>query len=47
MPNSSANTAKMKSVVSSGRKFSRACVPFMKPLPQVPPAPIAISDWMM
>ena len=46
-PNSSEKAAKMKSVVRSGMNSRWVCVPFMKPLPVVPPEPIAISPWMM
>ena len=37
----------MKSVCFSGRKFSRDCVPCMKPRPDQPPDPRAIWLWMM
>ena len=46
-PNSSPNTARMKSVERSGTKSSCACVPLSQPLPRMPPEPIAIVDWMM
>ena len=47
-PNSSASVVKMKSVCFSGRKFSRACVPCMKPPPRRgPPEPSAIFAWVM
>jgi len=38
---------KMKSVCFSGRKLRWPCVPCRKPLPQMPPEPSAIFDWMM
>ena len=43
-PNSSPITAKMKSVERSGRNSRCACVPFIQPLPNRPPEPIAIFD---
>jgi hypothetical protein len=46
-PNSSPSTAKMKSVERSGRNSSWACVPLPQPLPNMPPEPMAIFDWMM
>ncbi len=46
-PNSSARVVKMKSVCFSGRKFSRDCVPCMKPRPVQPPEPSAILAWVM
>ena len=46
-PNSSPMTAKMKSVERSGRNSSCAWLPFIQPLPNSPPEPIAICDWMM
>ena len=46
-PNSSPTTAKMKSVELSGRKSSCDWVPCSQPLPNTPPEPMAISDWMM
>ncbi|MNN56440.1 hypothetical protein D3C81_1713710 [compost metagenome] len=46
-PNSSENTAKMKSVVRSGMNSRCACVPLSQPLPVMPPEPIAIVDWMI
>ncbi len=45
-PSSSPTTAKMKSVCCSGRNASRFWVPAVKPLPNQPPDPIAIFDWM-
>ena len=36
----------MKSVWGSGRKRSLLCIPIMKPLPQNPPDPTAMRDWM-
>ncbi len=47
MPNSSPMTAKMKSVWRSGRNSSCAWLPCIQPLPNTPPEPIAIFDWMM
>ena len=47
MPHSSTKVVKMKSVCFSGRKFSDDWVPFRKPLPNVPPEPMAILDWVM
>ncbi len=47
MPHSSTKVVKMKSVCFSGRKFSDDCVPFRKPLPNMPPEPMAIFDWVM
>ncbi|MNT20756.1 hypothetical protein D3C72_1560710 [compost metagenome] len=46
-PNSSENAAKMKSVVRSGMNSRCVCVPAMKPLPHMPPEPMAIMPWMM
>ena len=46
-PNSSENTAKMKSVWRSGMNSRCAWVPFSQPLPARPPEPTAIVDWMM
>ena len=43
-PNSSAKTAKIKSVPLSGRNSSCDCVPFKKPFPNKPPEPTAILD---
>ena len=43
-PNSSAITANIKSVSVSGKKFKWDCVPSPKPLPKIPPDPIAIFD---
>ena len=40
-------TAMMKSVRLSGRNSSCACVPYVRPLPENPPEPSAILDWMM
>src|SRR4029434_5265142 len=40
-PNSSPNTAKMKSVCRSGRKSRCVCVPFNHPFPTTPPEPSA------
>jgi hypothetical protein len=37
----------MKSVWLSGRKSSCDCVPCVQPLPDQPPEPIAVLDWMM
>ena len=45
-PSSSPTTAKMKSVCCAGRKASRFCVPCVNPLPNHPPDPIAICDWI-
>ncbi len=46
-PNSSANTANTKSVVRSGMKSRWVCVPFNQPLPNQPPEPTAIVDWIV
>ena len=46
-PNSSENTAKMKSVDRSGMNSRCACVPLSQPLPASPPEPTAMTDWMM
>ena len=46
-PNSSENTAKMKSVWRSGMNSRWAWVPFSQPLPDKPPEPTAMVDWMM
>ena len=46
-PNSSEKAAKMKSVVRSGMNSRCVWVPFMKPLPVMPPEPMAIMPWMM
>ena len=46
-PNSSEKAAKMKSVVRSGMNSRWVWVPAMKPLPNMPPEPIAIMPWMM
>ena len=46
-PNSSENTAKMKSVERSGMNSRCVCVPFSQPLPVMPPEPTAMVDWMM
>ena len=43
-PNSSLKTAKIKSVVRSGKKSSWPCEPLSQPLPISPPDPIAIED---
>ena len=45
-PNSSENTAKMKSVVRSGMNSRWAWVPSIQPLPQMPPEPTAMVDWI-
>ena len=37
-------TAKIKSVGCSGKKFKCDCVPFNHPLPKNPPEPMAILD---
>ena len=37
----------MKSVVRSGMKSRWVCVPFSQPLPNQPPEPTAIVDWMV
>ena len=42
-PNSSPNTAKMKSVWRSGRKSRWVWVPLSQPLPTTPPEPSAID----
>ena len=41
-PNSSAFTAKMKSVVCVGKNARCACVPCSQPFPVIPPDPTAI-----
>ncbi len=41
-PNSSARSAKTKSVCASGRKPPPACVALPMPLPNIPPEPTAI-----
>ena len=46
-PNSSDSMVKMKSVCFSGRKLRCPCVPCRYPLPQMPPEPSAMRDWMM
>ena len=46
-PNSSPNTARMKSVDRSGMKSSWDWLPLSQPLPNTPPEPIAMVDWMM
>ena len=46
-PNSSENAAKMKSVVRSGMNSRCVCVPCMKPLPYMPPEPMAIMPCRM
>ena len=46
-PNSSENTAKMKSVVRSGMKSRCVCEPLSQPLPASPPEPTAIVDWIV
>ena len=46
-PNSSAITAKIKSVSVSGRKSKYAWEPSWYPLPFIPPEPIAIFDWVI
>jgi hypothetical protein len=43
-PHSSAKAAKIKSVLYSGRKLSRDCVPKPTPFPYKPPDPTAIVD---
>ena len=43
-PSSSPTTANTKSVVSSGTQ-PNFIVPLPKPLPHIPPAPIAVKDW--
>ena len=45
-PSSSPTTAKMKSVCCAGRNANRFCVPSVYPLPNHPPEPMAICDWM-
>ena len=44
-PSSSPTIAKMKSVCGNGRKKSFCRLP-PRPLPNQPPAPTAMSDWM-
>ncbi len=44
-PDSSAITAKIKSVWASGKNFSCDCEPKPKPRPKSPPAPTAIIAW--
>ena len=43
-PCSSAKAAKMKSVWGTGRKARWVCEPSV--LPQIPPEPTAINDWL-
>ena len=43
-PSSSAMTEKIKSVRHSGKNCSLFCVPCKKPLPVMPPDPMAILD---
>jgi hypothetical protein len=46
-PHSSANAAKIKSVLYSGKKLRRDCVPYPIPLPNNPPEPTAIVGDMV
>ena len=43
-PCSSANAEKMKSLCGTGRHRSWVCVPFVTPVPYIPPDPTAISE---
>ncbi len=45
-PNSSANTAKIKSLCGSG-KYKYFCFPSPKPTPKIPPEPIAYKLWII
>ena len=45
-PHSSPIVQKIKSVLCSGTKSKRVCVPFTNPFPNKPPEPIAIFDWI-
>ena len=45
-PCSSANAEKMKSLCGTGKNRSCVWVPFVTPLPNMPPDPTAISDWI-
>jgi len=46
-PHSSAKTEKMKSDALSGRNPRWLWGPFKNPIPNIPPPPIAIFDWVI